>query len=242
MPVAGWVVAVIIGVGGGVFLQAAEPPVPAGYQLLYEQDFADETALREFEFSDPTAWRWAREDGERKGALELHRQSRYSPRVRSPVNIALLKDRLFGDFVLDVDMVQTGREYGHRDMCVFFAAKDPANFYYAHLATKADDHAHNVFLVNDEPRVKIASETTSGVNWGLEIWHRVRVERRLADGTIRVFFDDLTKPIMVASDKHFDFGRVGFGSFDDTGKVARVRIWGPEVLGKRLEFFDHSGQ
>ncbi|MHB9010306.1 MAG: hypothetical protein ACYDC1_25650, partial [Limisphaerales bacterium] len=91
-------------------------------------------------------------------------------------------------------------------------------------------------------RIKIASEPTAGVDWGLEIWHRVRVERRLADGTIRVFFDDLSKPIMVASDRHFDFGRVGFGSFDDTGKVARVRIWGPEVLGKRLEFFDHPGR
>ncbi|MCZ7639908.1 MAG: hypothetical protein M5U12_29990 [Verrucomicrobia bacterium] len=214
---------------------AAEPALPSGYQLLYEQTFADATALRDFHFSDPLAWRHSTALG--RGALELHRQSQYTPRVRSPVNLALIADRWFGDFVLEVDLVQTGREYGHRDMCVFFGAKDPANFYYVHLATKADDHAHNIFLVNDAPRVKIAQRTTDGVQWGLEVWHRVRLERTLANGSIKVFFDDLTEPIMVATDPHFDYGLIGFGSFDDTGMVANIRIWGPGFAPARTGFF-----
>lgn len=216
-------------------LRAAVPALPPGYQLLYEQTFADASALGDFIFSDPQAWRFATAEG--RGGLELHRQSAYQPRVRSPVNLALIAGRRFGDFVLEVEMVQTGREYGHRDMCIFFGAKDPANFYYVHLATAADDHAHNIFLVNDEPRVKIASKTTTGVNWGLGVWHKVRLERTRADGAIRVFFGDLSQPIMTATDTHFDAGLLGFGSFDDTGMVTNIRVWGPRLEPDKVGFF-----
>jgi hypothetical protein len=215
----------------------AGPALPAGYTLLYRQDFAGLDSLKDFVFSDPAAWRWTAEAGGRPGALELFQQSRYAPRVRSPVNIALIDGREFGDFVLEAELLQTGREYGHRDLCVFFGAKDPANFYYVHLATKADPNAHNIFLVNDAPRTNIATRTTAGVNWGTNAWHRVRLERTLADGAIRVFFDDLTRPVMVATDKHFDYGRIGFGSFDDTGKVANIRVWGPGLAPRREGFF-----
>ncbi len=217
---------------------AAEPlgsPLPANYRLLYEQNFTDASALNDFIFSDPAAWRVTQTEG--RPGLELVQQSQYTPRVRSPFNIALIAGKRFGDFVLEAELVQTGREYGHRDMCLFFGAKDPANFYYVHLATAADEHAHNVFIVNDEPRIKIAKETTAGVNWGLGVWHKVRLERTLADGAIRVFFDDLAKPIMVATDTHFDYGLIGFGSFDDTGKVTHVRIWEPGLAAERTGFF-----
>lgn len=214
---------------------AGESNVPAGYQLVYSQDFSDPAALGDFEFSDPAAWRVGKQDG--RGALELLKQSKYEGRVRSPFNIALIRNLELGDFVLEADLIQTGREYGHRDMCVFFAAKDPSNFYYVHLATAADPHAHNIFLVNDEPRLAIAKQTTKGVDWGLEVWHKVRIERTLKDGAIRVFFDDLSEPIMVAEDRHFDYGRVGFGSFDDTGMATNIRVWAPGKAPQRTGFF-----
>lgn len=209
--------------------------IPEGYRLVYSQDFTAATALDDFEFSDPAAWRLGRQDG--RPALELFRQSRYRPRVRSPFNIALIRGVEVGDFVLEAELLQTGREYGHRDMCVFFAAKDPANFYYVHLATAADPHAHNIFLVNDEPRVAIATRTTKGIDWGQNVWHRIRIERTLADGAIRVFFDDMEQPIMEAKDQHFDYGRIGFGSFDDTGMVRNIRLWAPGLAPKRQGFF-----
>lgn len=209
--------------------------MPAGYKLLYEQSFADTTALGAFDFSDPQAWRYSTALG--KGGLELFQQSQYAPRVRSPVNIALIAGRQFGDFILEAELVQTGKEYGHRDMCVFFGFKDPSNFYYVHLATQADEHAHNIFIVNDEPRVKIATKTTPGVQWGLGVWHKVRLERRVADGSVKVFFDEGPEPIMEATDVHFDHGQIGFGSFDDTGMVASIRIWGPELAQPRVGVF-----
>lgn len=201
--------------------------VPKGYKVLYEQAFEKAESLSDFVMSDPKAWKFAKE--EQGGALELAQQSKYEPVHRSPFNIALIKEKTFGDFILEADLKQTGKEYGHRDMCLFFGFQDPTHFYYAHIASKADEHAHNIFIVNDAPRVKIARTTTGGVNWGLEVWHKVRLERKASDGTVKVYFDDMTLPVMTAEDKTFGAGFVGFGSFDDTGKIAHVKIWGPEA-------------
>jgi len=221
----------------GLSSHSAETPtgIADGYKLLFEQKFDAESSLKDFVFTDFKAWKWSKE--ENGGALELTQQSEYTPAVRSPVNIALIADKVFTDFVLEADLIQTGKEYGHRDMCLFFGFQNPTNFYYTHIATAADDHAHNVFIVKNAPRTKIAKETTKGVNWGLNVWHKVRLERTLSDGTIRVYFDDLAKPIMVAEDKTFGAGCIGFGSFDDTGKVDNIRIWGPAVGTKPTGFF-----
>jgi hypothetical protein len=210
-------------------------PLPPQFTLQYEQRFLEPTAHADFAATDPAAWITVAADS--GGYLELTRQSRYQPPVRSPVNIALLANRQFGDFVLECDLVQTGKEYGHRDMCLFFGVQNPTNFYYVHMATAADDHAHNVFIVRNAPRTKIANQTTTGVNWGLNIWHHVRLERLTETGSVKVYFDDLTTPIMVAEDKTFSEGYIGFGSFDDTGRIANIRIWAPSVSRKPAGFF-----
>ena len=214
---------------------AAETNVPSNFKLLYEQKFDRPDAIKEFAMTDPGAWRVSETNNQR--ALELTRQSKYQPAVRSPVNIALIADKMFTDFVLEADIIQTGREYGHRDMCIFYGVQNPTNFYYTHIATAADPNAHNIFIVKNAPRKNIAKETTKGVNWGLNVWHKVRLERDTKAGTIRVFFDDLSKPIMIAEDKSFASGYIGFGSFDDTGMIDNIRIWGPAVETKKTEFF-----
>src|SRR6185295_13522302 len=165
---------------------AADKPagIPADYKLLYEQTFHQANVLEQFLMSDARAWKVAKNNNH--SALELVTQSQYQPPVRSPVNIALIADKVFGDFVLDCELIQTGKEYGHRDMCLFFGFQSPTNFYYAHIATAADEHAHNVFIVNGVPRTKIARQTTPGVNWGRGFWHKVRLERHVADGMIKV--------------------------------------------------------
>jgi hypothetical protein len=230
---------VALGLFAGLVASArsAERPVglPATYKLLYEQLFDAPDALRQFALSDAKVWEISTTHD--SSALELKQQSHYQPSVRSPFNIALVADKRFGDFVLDCDLIQTGREYGHRDMCLFFGFQSPTNFYYAHIATKADPHAHNIFVVTNAPRIAIARATTQGVHWGLGVWHKVRLERRASDGTIKVYFDDLAKPIMTAEDKTFGPGYVGFGSFDDTGMVDNIRIWGLAVETKKTEFF-----
>lgn len=222
-------------VAGACFAAENPPDIPAGYQLLYTQDFTSPDALKDFVFTDASAWKLS--DGDGKQALELMKQSAYKPAVRSPVNIALLAGKVFGDFILEAQCLQTGKEYGHRDMCLFYGFQSPTKFYYTHIATKADPNAHNCFIVNEAPRKNIAKETTAGANWGLGVWHKVRLERKASDGTIRVWFDDMSKPIMVAEDKTHGPGWIGFGSFDDTGKVANIRVWGRSVESKTAPAF-----
>ena len=212
-----------------------QPTLPAGYRLVYEQNFEKPGAAQQFVMTDPAAWKISNDHG--TNALELVQQSRYQPAFRSPVNIALIADKIFGDFILEADLIQTGKEYGHRDMCLFFDVQSPTRFYYAHIATKADPNAHNIFIVNDAARRNFAKQTTPGANWGLGVWHKVRLERRSAEGTIKVFFDDLTRPIMTAEDKTFEKGYIGFGSFDDTGKIDNIKIWAPSVETKKTDFF-----
>jgi hypothetical protein len=204
--------------------------IPEGYKEVYQQDFERPRALNDFRYTDPRAWRI----GEVKGnhALELHAASAYEPAHRSPGNIAVMFTMQLESFVLEADLLQTGREYGHRDMCVLFGFVDPSKYYYAHIATKTDDHAHNVMIVNDAPRTKISTMTTEGVDWGQEKWHKVRLVRDGANGTIEVYFDDMRKPIMTAEDKTFPKGYVGFGSFDDTGMIDNVKVWAPKAEAK----------
>src|SRR5690606_18558335 len=96
--------------------------------------------------TDANAWKIIEDDGDAK--LALVSQSDYSPPVRSPLNIARVAELDVSDFVLDVQAKQTGREYGHRDLCFFFGYQDPSHFYYVHLASVADAHANSIFLVN----------------------------------------------------------------------------------------------
>lgn len=202
--------------------------IPTNYKLLYSQDFSKPDALADFVMTDSGAWRLAPAADKDPAALELHRQSKYEPAVRSPLNIALVGGQTFGDCVIEAECLQTGKEYGHRDMIFVFGFEKPDQFYYTHIATKGDDHANNIFIVNKAPRLKISTKTNTGNNWGLGAWHKVRIDRRASTGAIKVYFDDLKTPIMEATDKTFGQGWIGFGSFDDTGKVTRIRVWGDE--------------
>ena len=214
----------------------AQSIIPEGYQLVYFQDFESPQAIRDFEMTDEKAWKITK--GNTGNSLELYNKSDYKARVRSPFNIAVLKDLIVGDFVLEADLSQTGKEYGHRDLCLFFGFTNSTNFYYVHIATKADDNANNIFIVNDEPRTNIASKTTEGTNWGeTNSTHKVRIERDISKGSIKIYFDDFSTPIMEANDTHFMKGKIGFGSFDDTGKFDNIKIWSPEISQEQIGLF-----
>lgn len=203
----------------------AERPahVPEGYERVYAEDFAQPGDLEDVACSDPDAWRVREADG--RSFLELFAASDYQLTHRSPGNIALFKPGTATDFVLDLNMMQSGREYNHRDLCLFFGVVDADHYYYAHMATLGDDNAHQIFIVNEAPRTPITTRRTAGVDWGTDEWHHVRLVRVAGEGTVRVYFDDMENPILEASDTTFESGYIGVGSFDDTGRFANVTVW-----------------
>jgi len=193
--------------------------------LVFEDDF--ENGAGHWQPTDPAAWKITKTD--RGNVYNQFKNSNYRGPHRSPYNISLVKDVLVGDFVLNVKVQSTNTKAGaHRDMCLFFNYQDPAHFYYVHLGKRPDPHSSQIMIVNGAPRVMITKNKTPGVPWDDE-WHNVKIVRRTADGTIEIYFDDMNKPMMVASDKTFTWGQVGLGSFDDNGNWDDFKLHGVKV-------------
>lgn len=193
--------------------------------LLAHEDF--DSGADRWSTTDASAWQVESKSGRSYFALTKKR-SDYEPPVRSPYNMALLKDVETGSFVLDVDFRSSNEVYGHQDLCLVFGHQDASHFYYVHFGRKADAHANSIFLVNGEPRVSIAKERTDGTDWSRG-WHRARIKRDVKSGSIEVYFDDMQRPIMKTVDKTFVRGKVGIGSFDDTGHFDAIRLWGERL-------------
>ena len=213
--------------------------LPSGYALVFSEDFSQPSSMEKFVFASPEHWKRV-EVGDRWALEHTHAgEQGYAPPHRSPHNIALVATHRFGSFVLDCELQQTGREYGHRDACVFFNFVDPSHFYYAHIATKADPHAHQIFTVNNAPRTAITQVGSPGFDWGpVDKWHSVRLVRDLDRGEMEVYIDDLSRPILKARDCTHGLGYVGIGSFDDTGHVTNIRIYAPQADPQRAPFFE----
>jgi hypothetical protein len=189
--------------------------------VLFQDDFTK--GIDRWQPTDAKAWKLDKHGD--VPALHQFAQSKYKPPFRSPLNFALVKDLAVTDFVLEAKVLSTGKDGPHRDMCLFWGYQDPAHFYYAHIAKKADDHANQIFIVNGKERTKISKTSTMGTPWD-DQWHRVKVVRKVGDGSIAVYWDDMKTPTMTAEDKTFLWGQVGVGSFDDSGFWSEVRISG----------------
>lgn len=206
---------------------AEEPPATLlELPLVFHDDFDEGDPATRWEPSDPKAWKLIEQNGNKVCSQFKHIVTK-TP-VRSPFNRSVAKDVVVSSCVLDVKLQSTARDYPHRSLCLFFGYQDPAHMYYVHLGQKTDDHANQIFIVNDEPRKKISTKTTEGTAWDNE-WHHVRVVRDVPSGKIDVYFDDMKDPVMSAVDKTFTWGQVGIGSFDDTGNFDNLRVYGTIV-------------
>jgi hypothetical protein len=212
-------------------------------KLVFEADLSRPDALKQFHFPDPAVWRMGSFDG--KPVLEQfrdYRQTTYKPPHRSPFTYCLLAAPAVGDFVLEVEGQNTHADAPHRDVVFVWGWQSATKFYYAHVATKADAVAHTMLVVDEAPRVKLPTAAGSqGADWGRDVWRTVRVTRTFADGKMSVYFEDMAKPVLTATDKRFGVGRVGFGTFDDTCRVRAVRLWASDTADRLAPVFPRGG-
>lgn len=204
----------ILALGAILLLASCAGPGP----FVYVPDFAGQDGLAAFDYTDPSVWRIVA-DGPGP-ALELTGAPAWRPPHRSPLGLAILKMPDVGDFTLQVRARQTGREYPHRDLVFVFGWRDPAHFCYAHLASAADETAHHIHVVDAADRRPLTTARSQGVAWG-DGWHLVRIDRR--GEVVQVFFDDSSEPVLAAVVPRWS-GRLGLGSFDDTGRFMDLRI------------------
>jgi hypothetical protein len=202
----------------------AEPVLPR----LVKEDF--EHGMERWQTTDPkpddAVWEIIEAGGPGNHVFRVTGISKYQPPHRSPHSIALLKEIEVTDFELTASVQNTNVTAGpHRDLCLFWGYQDPSHFYYVHFGAQADPHACQIFIVNDAPRTMITVDQAKGTPW-TDGWHEVKVVRRVADGSIEVYFDDMQKPLMTARDKTFTWGQVGIGTFDDHGNFDEIVLRG----------------
>jgi hypothetical protein len=210
----------------------------ADLPLLLDENFSQ--GADRWEPASPEGWKIIDIDGGK--AYSEFKNIDISKKLphRSPWNIALLKDFTVTDFVLEVKMRETAKDYPHRDACLVLGYQNPSHFYYVHFAPVTGDlHADQIFIVNNADRAAITDKDhpSTGAKWGDQAtWHRLKIVRHAADGLIEAYFheddapfSDADRPLMTAHDKTFPWGQVGIGTFDDTADFAEVKLWGNKV-------------
>jgi hypothetical protein len=209
----------IVVISAAATVAATEPE----YKTVFSDDF--EHGMSGWEILDPKTWA-IREQPNGSHSIEiLKRDSEYQPPHRSPLHVALVKDLEVGDCDITFRVRSTLDTGNHRDCCVFFGYQDNRHFYYVHLGAKPDPHSGQIMIVNDAPRLAL-TENKRLVPWDNK-WHKVKLQRRLAEGSIRVFFDDMDTPLMEVKDQTFGRGRVGIGSFDDLNEFDDLEVRTP---------------
>ncbi|MGH3390888.1 MAG: PQQ-dependent sugar dehydrogenase, partial [Actinomadura sp.] len=109
-------------------------------------------------------------------------------------------------------------------------------FYYAHLSTDNTILPHNgTFVVHNADRQRIEDQWDPVRSIGAPPavtdadWHRVRVVHCAGSGEIAVYLDGSDKPLMTTVDTTFGSGRIGFGSFDNIGRIRNLTVTGTPV-------------
>lgn len=190
---------------------------PATGKVNFYDNFSS-GKLDAWQFPYPEDW-VIREDGP---LHYLHMLRSREPLVpRRPQQFALLKGNNVGSFTLTTRVRREGRS-----MLITFNYVDSLHFYYTHLSmdrgTKQPVH-NGIFLVNGGERFRIAG-TEAAPALPDTHWHTVRVVRDVVSGTIKVFVDKDLQPRFAVVDKTLKCGRVGLGSFDETGDFTDFRL------------------
>jgi len=146
--------------------------------------------------------------------------------IRRPGALAILKSPPLGNLTFTLDLRSTAPvDLDVRDVLLVVGYRSPSQFYYVHIARKSDPNHNGIFLVNNADRKRL---DTPGSHAPLvdQDWHRVRLERDVTTGRIAVYFEKESQPFLSVVDKTLLSGRVGFGSFDETGEFRNITLSG----------------
>ncbi|MFB4319518.1 PQQ-dependent sugar dehydrogenase [Actinomadura sp. 21ATH] len=179
----------------------------------------------------PSKWRFE------NGQVVLAEAGEARPGPRRPFEYAVLRkgpelgsSRIRAEVRLDTPV-----EVTNRDVIIVFGYKSDTEYYYAHLSTDNTIYPHNgIFAVNNADRLRIDGqwngnrEMPAGAPPAVTDakWHDVEVRHCADTGEIGVYVDGSAKPLMTAVDRTFTSGRVGFGSFDNIGRLRDLTVTG----------------
>jgi hypothetical protein len=160
------------------------------------------------------------------GLLVLEKAGVPGGPIRRPGALAILQTPALVDATLEAEIRSDAPEdVIHRDLLLVAGWQSPTRLYYAHLSAIRDNVHNGIFIVDGADRKRIDDESQRPALKD-KAWHKVRLVRTAATGRIEVFVDGETTPIMTATDTTIPSGRMGLGSFDDTGAFRGIRVQG----------------
>lgn len=199
-----------------VFMHAQ---IPEGYLVQYQQNFNDNKALTEFAFNDSRVW------GIFKGSNSFYLQGIPD----TALNRAIINNKIFGDFILEADVMSVADSSGRMEVGLILGYKDSTRYYYVQLTNQCDSLTQGIFLMN-KGSLKRLTECSNQEGTLLDHkWHKIRLERNIVARTIRIFLDKSTTPLFVAKDYEIVMGSVGFGNMQGTIRIDNIKIWSQTV-------------
>jgi hypothetical protein len=206
---------------------ATAQKVPDGYILQYGQNFNNNNALGDFDFSDPAAWGISKSENNFFLQFNLHQAA--IPQATLPANQAILSKRIFGDFILEADVLPLADSGRLPEFCIFVGMKNTEQYYLILLSAASGEDLQGIFLVKNGILTKLP-ETFDAHGFKSNTWQKIRVERNIVKRTIRVFVNDMNHPVFHAKDYEFIMGKVGVGSMNSAVCFDNLVIWAPTVI------------
>lgn len=183
---------------------------------------ADNVQIFGHQWSVPTGGDW--EIQQEGGTQILHMKTGREPLPgpRRPFQFALADTRPFKKVTVEADIRPL-----KRSVMIVYAYHDAAHFDYAHISTDTTTPVHNgVFHVYGGERVRISAEGGPAAFPEINRWYHVKFVQDGATGTVDVTVDGKAVPALHAVDLSLTTGKVGIGSFNETGDFKNVKITG----------------
>ncbi len=204
-----------------------EEPMHVRVQERFELSDADSWTAR-----TPSLWKVADEAGRRYLQMSEPPPRPMLSGVRRPQEYAVFTPYEFRSFSLSC-FVRVDRDPATkaRDACIILGRQDLTHFYYVHLSGLSDGAHNTIMRVDGQTRKRLLPDTFNPAPLLTDReWHRVDVLRDADTGLIQVYVDardaKTAKPYFEVTDKTYEWGFLGLGSFDDFASFANIMIEG----------------
>lgn len=152
---------------------------------------------------------------------------------RRPQKYALLESKPFSKVTVDCEIKRNGKS-----LIIVYGYQDASHYDYAHISVDnaATQNVHNgMFHVFGGERVRISSLEGPG-SLPVQDWTPVKLVFDGESGHTYVEVNGKRNPSLDAYDLSLRWGRVGLGSFDETGDFRNVKVTGtsrePGLIGR----------
>jgi hypothetical protein len=175
---------------------------------------------REWTVPNAADWKIATENGSE--TLSLTQGKEPLPGPRRPFQFAVTSVPDYARVTVEEDAKPLGRS-----VMIVFAYLDEAHFDYAHMSIDSGEKqpVHNgIFHVYGGERVRISNARGSASFAATGRWYHLKLTHDAQTGSVEVTVDGQAVQALKATDVSLGAGKVGVGSFDETGEFKNVKI------------------